>query len=540
MARDMGYRIFSKIVHNDAMKQDPPEIYGWRAFFLALSSGFGAMLFGMDSSIISGVVVLPAFKSRFGLDGAANAAALANLQANIVSTLQAGCFAGAIIAGFMADKIGRKWSLLVSGAVVMVGVLLQFNAWGHLAALYVGRFVAGLGVGSCSVVTPLYTSENVPRAIRGLLTGTYQFFIVLGGMLAYWINYGASLHLPGDSSWVVPLAVQGIPAVLLLICMSFCNESPRWLAKQDRWEEAKAVLSKVRMLPASHEYVEAEFGEMVTQLENERALMQGAGFMDLMREMWLIPGNRRRAITVVVLMICQQMTGTNAINNYAPLIFANLGISGHNTGLFATGIYGIVKCISCAIFLLFLADTLGRRRSLLWTAIGQGCCMLFIGLYIRISPPVKGDPVPPVGYVALVCIFLFAAFFQFGWGPVCWIYSSEIPTLRLRALTVALAAATQWLFNFVVARSVPVMLVTVGANGYGTYMIFCSFAFTMFIFVWFFIPETKGLSLEAMDALFGVVPHDELALERGQLGAVKNFRKSVEKDVEVEEVEKHT
>ncbi|OCT44264.1 Quinate permease [Cladophialophora carrionii] len=526
MARgDAGYRFFKRIVHNDAMAQDPPEIYGWRALFLAMSSGFGAMLFGMDSSIISGVVVLPAFLARFGLDGAGSKAALANLQANIVSTLQAGCFAGAIIAGFMADRIGRRRSLLVAGTVVLVGVLLQFNAWGHLAALYVGRFIAGLGVGVCSVVTPLYTSENVPRAIRGLLTGTYQFFIVLGGMLAYWINYGSSLHLPGDSSWVVPLAVQGLPAVLLLVCMFLCNESPRWLAKQDRWEEAKAILSKVRMLPATHEYVEAEFGEMVTQLENERALMRGAGFKDLMREMWLIPGNRRRAILVVVLMICQQMTGTNAINNYAPLIFQNIGVQGHNTGLFATGIYGIVKCISCAIFLLFLADTLGRRKSLLWTAIGQGCCMLFIGLYIRISPPIKGEPVPAVGYVALVCIFLFAAFFQFGWGPVwyvyarrphslltshSWIYASEIPTARLRALTVALAAATQWLFNFVVARSVPVMLVTVGyvhiclgrfladnrsANGYGTYLIFCSFAFTMFVFTWFFIPEVRDIRL---------------------------------------------
>jgi MFS family permease len=164
-------------------------------------------------------------------------------------------------------------SLLVAGVIVLVGVLLQFNSWGHLAVLYVGRFVAGLGVGICSVVTPLYTSENVPRGIRGLLTGTYQFFIVFGGMLAYWINFGASLHLPGDSSWVVPLAVQGLPAVLLLVCMFFCNESPRWLAKQDRWEEAKNVLSKVRMLPPTHEYVEAEFGEMVTQLENgERPL----------------------------------------------------------------------------------------------------------------------------------------------------------------------------------------------------------------------------------------------------------------------------
>ena len=118
--------------------------------------------------------------------------------------------------------------------------------------------------------------------------------------------------------------------------------------------------------------------------------------------------------------------------------------------------------------------------------------MFFIGLYIRIKPPLPDEPVPPVGYVALVCIFLFAAFFQFGWGPVCWIYVSEIPTARLRGLNVSMAAATQWLFNFVVARAVPNMLATVGKHGYGTYMIFGSFCAAMFVFVWFVIPETKG------------------------------------------------
>lgn len=143
-------------------------------------------------------------------------------------------------------------------------------------------------------------------------------------------------------------------------------------------------------------------------------------------------------------------------------MFRNMGIVGRSTGLFATGIYGIVKVIACTVFLIFLADSLGRRRSLLWTSIGQGVCMFFIGLYIRIEPPEKGVPTPPVGYVALVCIYLFAAFFQFGWGPVCWIYASEIPTARLRATNVSIAAATQWLFNFVVVRAVPNMLVTAG------------------------------------------------------------------------------
>ena len=124
-------------------------------------------------------------------------------------------------------------------------------------------------------------------------------------------DQGAALHLEGDSAWVVPLAVQGIQAVLLFGCMIFCNESPRWLAKQDRWEQAHTIISRVRKLPKDHPYIQAEYGEIATQLENERQLIGGAGFKDLMREMWTIPGNRKGAIISITLMICQQMTGTN-------------------------------------------------------------------------------------------------------------------------------------------------------------------------------------------------------------------------------------
>lgn len=317
------------------------------------------------------------------------------------------------------------------------------------------------------MVNPLYISENAPRAIRGGLTGLYQLFIVTGVMLAFWINYGSLLHIHGDATWIVPLAMQALPAVLLFLGMLLCNESPRYLAKQDKWEEAKATLARVRALPQTHPYVETEFQEIAEQLERERLLIGGSGFWALQREMWTIAGNRKRAIISIVLMICQQMTGTNAINYYAPQIFQNLGITGNATGLFATGIYGVVKVVTCAAFLFFAADSLGRRKSLLWTSIAQGLAMFYIGLYVRIDPPKTGTPVPPAGYVALVCIFLFAGFFQFGWGPVCWIYVSEIPTARLRSMNVALAAATQWLFNFVVARAVPNMLATVGSNGYG-------------------------------------------------------------------------
>lgn len=141
--------------------------------------------------------------------------------------------------------------------------------------------------------------------------------------------------------------------------------------------------------------------------------------------------------------------------------------------------------------------------------------MFYIGFYVRFDPPQAGVAVPPAGYVAIVMIFLFASFFQFGWGPVCWIYVSEIPTARLRALNVAMAAATQWLFNFVVARATPNMMATVGKGGYGTYFIYGCFCFSMFFFTWFFVPETKGISLEKMDEIFGIVDTKISDSERG-------------------------
>ncbi|EHL03808.1 putative Quinate permease [Glarea lozoyensis 74030] len=472
--------LLQKVVKNEAMRNDPPQIY--------------------DIGSIGGILVMPTFMKMYGI----TPKTAANLQSNIVSVLQAGCFFGSLVAYWAADKFGRKPSLMVASGIAIAGIVIQTASDGHISALYVGRLIAGFGVGAASMLTPLYVSENAPRAIRGGLTGIYQLFIATGVMLSFWVNYGTLGNLKGNAQWQVPLALQGLPAVCLFIGILFCNESPRWLARADNWEKATSVLARLRNLPPDHGYVQMELDEMREQLENERALIGGAGFWDLQKEMWLISGNRKRALVSIGLMVCQQMTGTNAINYYAPLIFLNLGIPEAQKGLFATGIYGVVKMVTCAAFLLLAADSLGRRRSLLWTSIAQGLAMFVIGFYVRFNPPVKGQPIPAVGYFALTCIFLFAAFFQFGWGPCCWIIVSEIPTARLRAMNVAIAASTQWLFNFVVAQAVPHMLKNVGKNGYGTYFIFGAFCFSMFFFVWFLVPETKGLSLEKMDDLFGV------------------------------------
>ena len=353
------------------------------------------------------------------------------------------------------------------------------------------------------MVAPTYVSENSPRAIRGLLLGFYQLFETMGAMIAFFIDYGALLHIKGHGSWMVPLAMQSLPPVLIFASILFCPESPRWLAAKDNWDSASRVLSDVRNLPVDHPYVQQELLELRTQIEEEQRSVHGTGFWATQKECWLIPGNRKRALLSIGLMIAQQASGTNAINYYAPTIFTALGITGNATSLLATGVYGIVKMCSCAIFITFLADTLGRRWSFVWTAFAMFFCMFYLGFYVRFDPPVKGAAIPAAGYVALVMVYLFAAAFQFGWGPVCWIYVSEIPTNRLRGYNVSLAAATQWLFNLVVARVSPVMLVNAGGpTGYGTYFIYGSFCFAMGCAA-FFVPETKGVSGAAQGS-FGV------------------------------------
>jgi MFS family permease len=169
--------------------------------------------------------------------------------------------------------------------------------------------VAGLGVGMASVAVPLMISEHAPRAIRGALTGLYQLSITFGIMLSFWIDYGSLLHIGGDAVWIVPIAMQGVPALLLFIGMLFCYETPRHLARKGDREGAKATLASVRNLPTTHPYIEREFGVICDQIDRERILTGGDTYFNLQKEMWTVPSNRKRAIISVVLMICQQMTG---------------------------------------------------------------------------------------------------------------------------------------------------------------------------------------------------------------------------------------
>jgi sugar porter (SP) family MFS transporter len=372
------YSVLRRVIRNDAIRIDPPEIYNWRVLALAASACFAGALFGVDAGIIGGVLVMPDFKREFGLDQK-DKNALANLSGNLVTTMQAGAVAGALLSSPFADRKGRKPALIAVAVTGFIGGLMQAFSYGHFSVFYIGRFVEGIGLGAGTMLAPTYVSENSPRAIRGFLVGFFQLLLVMGGMMAYFVNYGALLHLPPRATWMVPLAVQSICPALLFISMLFCPESPRWLASQDRWEDATEVLSDVRQLPTDHSYIQQEVQELRAQLDQEKAVMQGAGFWALQKECWTVSSNRRRALVTIGMITCQQWSGTGAINYYAPTIFADLGLSKTTTALFAQGVYGIVKVVTCLIFVFFLADSLGRRLSLMWSGAVQAFCMFFIG-----------------------------------------------------------------------------------------------------------------------------------------------------------------
>jgi hypothetical protein len=260
-----------------------------------------------------------------------------------------------------------------------------------------------------------------------------------------------------------------------------------------------AVLSKLRGLEDNHPYVQEEMTHIMDTIDDVFEHEPNGGIVAQWKEL-AIPSNRRRISVGVFMFIFMQGAGSNAINYFSPRIFKSIGLKGQATGLYATGIYGIVRLICVIIAMYYVVDRFGRRIMLLGGATIMLISMWFIGAYIKIAKPDASANLTAGGYTAVTAIYIFAVGFCFSYAGVPWIYCSEIFPIRIRGLGMALCTATHWLFNFVIARSVPYMVSNIG---YGTYFIFAASLTLSIPFVYFFVPETKGLSLEEIDVLFG-------------------------------------
>lgn len=457
---------------------------------------------GYDTAVIGGTMALDSFVRDFGLTDV-SASTRDTIQGNIVSTFQAGCFFGALLTFPIAERFGRRRTIFLAACVFLLGGTLMTAANGKMQMIIAGRAVAGLGIGASSMCVPVYISETAPPSIRGRLVGIFEIASQGGGMLGFWINYATSQTIDVDSvaQWTVPLAIQLIPGLLLAVGMTFCPESPRWLARKDNFEAAEAVLVRIRGLDADHPYVRAEVAEIRRQVEQRSTvkMTRKQQFKKL-----FAPGVRNRMGIGMALMFLQSFTGVNIITYYAPRIFETLGISGTSNKLFSTGLYGVFKTLGMFAFTFFVVERVGRRKGLIWGAFLGSIPLWYIGGYVLRADPAAAAAAGHTqrdgwGYLAMAAIYVNAFIICATWQGITWTYASEIFPLDIRMLCVAITTADTWLGSFLIARTTPYMITGLG---YGTYFVFGGVITLMGIWAFFFVPETKGISLEEMDALF--------------------------------------
>ncbi|KAM4061908.1 major facilitator superfamily protein [Hirsutella rhossiliensis] len=439
---------------------DPKSVRNWRIHLVAIVASMSAITMGYDTSVIGGTMALDSFRRDFGLLSASGTYR-DTLQGNIVSTFQAGCFFGSLLTFPLAEKIGRRNAIFVAATVFIAGGVLMTAAHGLLAMLIVGRAVAGLGIGASSLIAPVYIAETAPPSIRGRLIGVFEIASQGGGMLGFWINYACDRTISSSKAaqWIVPLGMQLVPATTV--------------------GKRQKVLVNLRALPADHQYIRDELSEIRQQVEERTANRM------TFREMFKRPfqkGVRNRISIGMLLMACQNLTGVNIITYYSPRIFETLGLTGTTTKLFATGFYGIAKTLGMFVFSVWLVEKVGRRNGLIW------------GAFIGSVPMWDGW-----GYLAMVCVYLYGLIYCATWQGITWVYCSEIFPIDVRMLCTAITTADQWFWSFLISRTTPYMITSLG---YGTYMFFGALMVAMGFWALFFIPETKGLTLEDMDRLF--------------------------------------
>jgi sugar porter (SP) family MFS transporter len=462
-------------------------------FFVAAFAAIGSFLFGYDSGIIGSVISsgYTHFHEYFDHPDA-------NLTGAIVSTFAGGCFFGAMAAGWLADHVGRKRTIQIGAAVAMLGCSLQTGAR-NIPMLIVGRAIAGLAIGCLSMIVPLYQSEISPPHLRGFLTGMTQFMIGLGFLVANWVGYGC-IFIDGDGQWRIPLGIQIVPAFFLFIGMFVLPYSPRWLIEQGRNDEALKVVKLLHSNNNNQDFISKEFAEMVDQIKYEKENMT-ANFSDL----WKTAPMRRRILTGIAVQVCCQFTGINVSAYFQPSLYAALGYSGEKS-LMLTGINGALGTVVTFTFISLILDRVGRKKPLIFGAFGMVAC-LSIEAAINAVYPGETSTNVAAQTAGVAFIFLFGSlFFSVSFGPVSWVYQSEIFPMRVRSIGTAVCTCSNWAANVLISQISPIGLQNLG---WKFYLLFICTNFVNGLIVIFFFPETKGKTLEEMDEVFGdqVIPH---------------------------------
>jgi len=440
------------------------EADGKRLVYLATAiSALGGMLFGYDIGVISGAILF--IKSDFSLSP--------GLEEIIVSSVLLGSLVGAVGGGLLADRLGRRRLLIATAVVFALGAVGAALAPGT-AWLVAARIVAGAAIGIASFVAPLYISEIAPVAIRGKLVSINQVALTSGIVISYGIDYAFA----GSQAWRWMFALAVIPAAAFALGLMFIPESPRWLVGRGHVDQARAVLKRIR----GPDQVEGELTEIrhsVTQQKGHWSELLG-------------PRLRPAMIVGIGLAIAQQITGINTVIYYAPTILNFAGLSSSSVAILASVGVGVVN-VALTLVAMQLIDRVGRRPLLLVSLAGMALSLFVLGLAFAL-PQLAGS----LGWIAVIGLMTYVGSFAVGLGPVFWLMLSEIYPLRIRGRAMSVGTVANWSANLIVALSFLTLTQVLGTAP--TFWLYGVVSVGAWVFAFFLVPETKGRSLEDIEA----------------------------------------
>jgi len=442
-----------------------------RFVYLATAiSALGGLLFGYDVGVISGAILF--IKQEFALSP--------TMEEIVVSSVLLGSLAGAAIGGALADRLGRRKLLIVTAIVFGCGAIGAALAPGT-AWLIAARLVAGVAIGIASFVAPLYISEIAPVTIRGKLVSINQVALTSGIVISYLIDYAFA----GSQAWRWMFALAVVPAVAFGIGLIFIPNSPRWLIARGHSDQAKAVLQKIR----SPDQVEGELNQI-----QESVGQQKGSWSEL-----LSPVLRSAMIVGVGLAIAQQITGINTVIYYAPTILKFAGLSSAPAAILASVGVGIVNVVFTLIAMQ-LIDRVGRRPLLMVSLAGMAVSLFVLGLAFSL-PQFAGS----LGWIAVGSLMAYVGSFAVGLGPVFWLILSEIYPLSIRGRAMSIGTIANWSANLIVALSFLTLTQVLGKPA--TFWLYGLVTIGAWLFAFFLVPETKGKTLEQIEAHFRAGKH---------------------------------
>lgn len=448
------------------LKTETSELNIKYVYLITIVAAVGGLLFGYDTAVIAGAIGF--LDTKFALTAA--------MQGWAVSSAIVGCGIGAMTAGYFSDRFGRKKVLLVTA--VLFGVSAIGSAVpANLSQFAMARLVGGLGVGAASMLSPMYISEIAPAHIRGRLVTLYQLAIVVGILLIYFVNM--QIAGMGDEAWNTEVGwrymfgSEVIPSLLFFILLFTVPESPRWLAKKGREEDALQVLTRINGMEKARRVLQ----EIKETLSLERGTI---------RELFA-PGLRTAMVVGIVLALFSQITGINAIMYYAPEIFKSVGF-GTDSALLQTVFIGSVN-LAFTFVAIWLIDKTGRKTLLLYGVGGMIICLFGLGgaFYFDFTE----------GPWVLLFILGYIASFAASLGPIPWVVISEIFPTKTRGIAMSVTTLCLWVGVYLISQFFPVLLAKLG--GAFTFWLFMVNAIILFVFTVKMIPETKGKSLEEIE-----------------------------------------